>query len=296
MNNPFEQIYYDSIEPIENRKVPDYPAALDIELVNTCNFKCKMCPVGQKKTKRPKGFMSTKTYGRILSEIERWPEKPFIRFVRWGEPTLHKGLFTFIKEAKKIGSKVHINTNGSKLDDDLIHAILRSGLDSIKISFQGYDWMEYEEYRRQDLYHILMMKAAKLKKSRGCQKRPFIIIGTTVERPIKKRTDFFKTIMGDCADAVYVGKTRDLCAIPDEIATDCREVFDKMSIDWDGVVTACCGDYDRLMSVGNIFENTLHDIWHGEKLNKYRQMLREGRHRELPLCKHCIAEGIVYEQ
>lgn len=296
MNNPFGEIYKNSIKPIQQRKVPKYPKAIDIELVNTCNFQCKMCPVGNRQLKRPKGFMQPRTYRKILQQISQWDPVPFVRFVRWGEPTLHKGLFTFIKEAKKIGAKVHLNTNGSKLDDNLIGAILRSGLDSIKISYQGYDFLEYQEYRKEDLFHILMHKGAMLKKARGCKDKPFIIIGTTVEHPMKVRTEYFKNIMKDSADEVYVGLTRDLNAIPEKPATGCREVFDKMSIDWDGFVTACCGDYDRMMVVGNIFKESLLDIWNGEKLNYYRDMLVNGRHSELDLCKHCIAEGIVYEE
>jgi len=37
----------------------------------------------------------------------------------------------------------------------------------------------------------------------------------------------------------------------------CPEVFGKLSIDWDGQITACCSDYDRKMVVGDISENTI---------------------------------------
>lgn len=296
IENPYGDIYAKSLLPIEKRPVPETPFVVDVELVNTCNFKCKMCPTGKREIKRPKGFMKTATYTEIITQCKNWKPKPYIRFVRWGEPTLHKGLFTFIREAHKRGMKTHFNTNGYTLDDKMIEQIVSSKLDSIKFSFQGYDWMEYEEYRGRDFYNILAMKARQLKEYRSrFGDKPYIVIGTTVEKPVKARTEFFQSIMADSADLVTVGQTRDLDEVPENPPVGCREVFDKMSIDWDGTVVACCGDYDRLMVIGNIHQNTLKEIWHGEKLNKIREMLRQGRHSELPLCRHCIGEGVDYD-
>jgi len=67
----------------------------------------------------------------------------------------------------------------------------------------------------------------------------------------------------------------------------CPEVFNKLSINWDGLVTACCGDYDNMMIVGNIKNNTLGDIFHSDKINYYRNMILSNKHSELDLCRIC---------
>jgi radical SAM protein with 4Fe4S-binding SPASM domain len=67
----------------------------------------------------------------------------------------------------------------------------------------------------------------------------------------------------------------------------CQEVFDKLSINWDGTVSACCTDYDDKMLIGNIEDQSASTIWNNDKMNHYRSMLLEMRHEELDLCKTC---------
>jgi radical SAM protein with 4Fe4S-binding SPASM domain len=68
---------------------------------------------------------------------------------------------------------------------------------------------------------------------------------------------------------------------------ECPEVFDKLSINWDGQVSACCADSNNQMVVGDVLKQPLRDIWHADSLNTYRHMLADMRHDELPLCKNC---------
>lgn len=68
----------------------------------------------------------------------------------------------------------------------------------------------------------------------------------------------------------------------------CPEVWDKLSVNWDGSVSACCQDYDDLMIVGNILESNLKDIFNGMEELKYREILKDSDYDKLPLCKHCF--------
>jgi len=68
----------------------------------------------------------------------------------------------------------------------------------------------------------------------------------------------------------------------------CNEVYNKLSINWDGTVSACCGDYDNYMLVGDLTQQSIRDIWkNSEELKRYRTLLSNYRHEELPLCKNC---------
>ena len=69
---------------------------------------------------------------------------------------------------------------------------------------------------------------------------------------------------------------------------ECPEVFNKLSINWDGTLTACCLDSDNKMFLGDIRKSSLKQIWRSKKLNEYRTILAEMRHDELDLCKHCF--------
>lgn len=249
-----------------------FPRMVDMELCNVCNFKCKMCPIGQGVVKRKKGFMTGNVFYKILNELAEY--KTPVRFIRWGEPTLHPELYHWIKKVKEKGLLCHINTNGFLLDAD---RICETGLDSIKFSFQGGNKVEYEIWRGIDYYDELCRK---IKFLSTLPNRPFIIAGTTLT---ENENNFF-VIPG--ADRMWIGRTKDLTRRPEEYG-ECPEVFDKLSVNFDGTVSACCSDFDNEMLIGDTEEQTLKEIWEGEKLDYYRRELADYRHSELPRCKFC---------
>lgn len=60
-----------------------------------------------------------------------------------------------------------------------------------------------------------------------------------------------------------------------------------MSINWDGTVTAFCGDYDNKMLIGDLKENSLKEIWNSEKADCYRKLLSQKKYDEIELCRYC---------
>jgi len=105
--------------------------------------------------------------------------------------------------------------------------------------------------------------------------------------------DIFRAALEKVVDKIYVGTTLDL--VEERKPPDvCPEVFDKLSIDWDGKVSACCGDYDNFMVVGDIGNGAvdLKTVWnHSKKLKEYRKKLANHDYKGLALCQRC-ARGI----
>ncbi|MEG0178945.1 MAG: SPASM domain-containing protein, partial [Oscillospiraceae bacterium] len=52
-------------------------------------------------------------------------------------------------------------------------------------------------------------------------------------------------------------------------------------------VSACCADNDGVMTIGNVKDNSLLELWNGTKLQSYRSILKDNRFNDLPLCKDC---------
>lgn len=315
-SNPFKGIYEicnsgNSKKKLEN--LPDFPRYLDIELTNTCNFSCLMCSTGLSIQQRKQGFMTDEIFHKIIDEIEE--HKTPIRFIRWGEPTLHPRMMDYIRYAKERGILCHINTNGSSVDKKMIEGFVDIPLDSIKFSFQGVDRKSYREMRNIDFFDELMDVVRRLHEKRGGKEAPYIHISTTITYESQEMVDKFKEKVKGFVDLVTVGRTMlerfdpDLIGLGDEeketlrylkekesvVKThrECPEVFDKLSINWDGTVSACCADSDNKMTVGNLVENSLKDIWASKKMNFYREMLADMRHDELELCKGCYE---IYEK
>ena len=104
--------------------------------------------------------------------------------------------------------------------------------------------------------------------------------------PSEKIKTLYKSSPRPYITVTPYAKMRDL-SLPSDTHTKCPEVFGKLSVNWDGLVSACCGDYDNLMIIGDMKKNTLREIWNGSELSKYRQMLVDKKYEELPLCRNC---------
>ena len=206
--NPFQPIYQicnagNSKEKLKN--LPSFPRSIDIELTNSCNFKCLMCPTGNLSQTRKTGFMNDEVYYEILNNIREY--KTPIRFIRWGEPTMHPKLIQYISAAKKEEILCHINTNGSYLNKDNIVELIDSGLDSIKFSFQGVDAKSYSEMRNIDYYDELIAIIKLFHETRGDNKKPYIHVSTTVTYEDANTIRQFKDELIKITDLVTVGRT-----------------------------------------------------------------------------------------
>lgn len=308
--NPFAPLYAhcnagNSKEKLA--KLPEFPYIIDIELTNLCNFRCLMCPTGNHSQQRPQGLMSDEVFYKILDEIRG--RQVGLRFIRWGEPLMHPKIIEFLSAAKKDGHLVHLNTNGSYLTPEMADRLLDVPIDSLKFSVQGVDRNSYREMRNIDFFDKLLETAAMLHDKRGARERPFLQISTTVTYESKETQDAFLEKVSHICDATNIGATNfdwlDLNAVrlkPSEVELlrklsqqdslqrvhpECPEVFDKLSFNWDGKVTACCMDSNDLMVVGDIRSQGILDIWHSDKLNDFRRLLADMRHDEMELCQHC---------
>ena len=269
-------------------RIGTFPKLVDIELTNCCNMRCKMCPTGCGTTSRTTGYMDTRMIERILVELSRY--KTPVRFIRWGEPLLHPGIYDVLRRAKELEIATHINTNGLMLSPSISKMLISTGVDSIKISMQGYDRQSYAVVRGLDHFQQLCEDIRGLVLARGDSKTPRIVVGTTME-PGKTSPSFdWWTKTGLKGVDIYAGETLDL-AEKREPPDVCPEVWDKLSIDWDGKVSACCGDYDNYMTVGDLAHQTLREVWVCEKIKKYRKKLAEHDYEGLALCQRC-ARGI----
>jgi len=256
-----KNIFLELIEQFKKNPIPEpalkFPAMVDLELTNICNAHCKFCPTGQNKLTRTKGHLSIELFRKLSLELK--PYKTPVRLIRWGEPTLHDGCWAIIYILKQLGCPVHLGTNGWKLETDMV---MKSGLDSIKISCHTFD---------------AVGSVKELIKLRGDKLKPFIHVAYLKgEKRLGEPEGIDKVTVSPIYDLSKKRKVK-----------DCYEVFNKLSIDWDGTVTACCGDYDRKMSVGDLNENTLEEIWNGEKLKKYQELIKAKKFNEIDLCSRC---------
>jgi radical SAM protein with 4Fe4S-binding SPASM domain len=55
-----------------------------------------------------------------------------------------------------------------------------------------------------------------------------------------------------------------------------------------GEISLCCNDALGKITLGNVNDNTLEEIWYGLEYQKVREQLRKGRHKSnIELCVTC---------
>ncbi len=297
--NKWREVYDcpQSVDPFKNG-VPKAPLYLDVELTNMCNLKCKFC-VGANQMKREKGFMNSDNFLNICEQAGEMGVKG-VRFLRWGEPFLNMGAVGFIRVAKSCGLLTHVTTNGTLLDSNLIDEIVSSGLDSIIISFQGTNEYEYEKLRG-DHYETVKRNASNLVLSRDRHKSnfPYITVSTTVTDETEEMINNFKrefSFVDDvCVGSTWFKRLKNTSKVEDFISRArklphkfrCVEVMNKLSIDWDGSVSPCCLDYDRQLTIANINDSTLEEIWAMPELGAIRTLLSNKMQDVFSLCQTC---------
>ena len=168
---------------------------------------------------------------------------------------------------------------------------------------------EYEFMRDNNQYNKLKRNILRLVEIRGKREKPFIHISSTMtddtEGEIKKFIDYWSSIV----DSVDVGKTNFNMLTESQITElknkgkledlkkketiektykPCAEVYQKLSVNWDGKVTCCCGDFDDLLLVGDLNNESLFDVWNkSDRLKAVRSLLDNMQHTSLTLCKGC---------
>lgn len=294
----------------------DAPLSLLIDPSNICNFQCKFCPTGDKEllksVNRPKGMMSYELFCKIIDDVAEFNKKIIkINVYKDGEPFLNKDVCKMIKYAKdkNVAESIETTSNGSLIDEKTAIEIIESGLDVIRISvehisnegykditktFSDYETIkknvkflfEEKEKRKSDLK--IMVKIIDVNLS-AKDKQKFLDDFTPISDIIN-----IDTLMGwsgsDKKDFLLGSDVQTGMDSVTPIKKDrliCPEPFKTLAINFNGEVSVCCVDWTMQTSVGNVKNESLVDIWNGERLKNFRKTMTEGKRAELKTCCDC---------
>ena len=127
---PLPSITLDALPP--HRR--SFPSKLFVELTTRCNLRCAMCVKQAPGQGLVEGDMTHETFARI---VPAFPHLESLVLNGVGEPTLHRGLESFIEQAKAAmpaGSWVGFQTNGQLLGRRRAESLVEAGVDRICIS------------------------------------------------------------------------------------------------------------------------------------------------------------------
>lgn len=277
----------------KEKLILDYPLLVDIELSTACNLKCPMCyTITEDFAKKVhRGFMEFNLFKKIIDEIAG--KVPAIRLSLRGEPTIHPDFIKCIHYAKQAGIKeVSTLTNGSTLSEPFFEKIMLAGIDWITISIDGIGDM-YESIRKPLKFVDTLNKLKMIKeiKDRYNVSRP-VIKAQGIWPSIKNNLDEYYHVLEPYTDLIAFNPLIDYLDNDTDIVYDedfsCPQLYQRMVIGVDGKVMPCSNDEMSRLCVGDVYKNTVYDIWHGDKLEKLREVHKcDSGFKSIELCKLC---------
>jgi MoaA/NifB/PqqE/SkfB family radical SAM enzyme len=81
--------------------------------------------------------MSMATFGRLVEGLRAIESPPIVFFGGFGEPLFHPDIVEMVAQAKKVGCRVELITNGTLLTPQCSRALIDAGLDLVWVSLDG---------------------------------------------------------------------------------------------------------------------------------------------------------------
>jgi radical SAM protein with 4Fe4S-binding SPASM domain len=275
------------------QEVSDFPLLVDIELSSLCNLHCPMCYTitDEFKVQVNTTRMDWDMFTRIIDEIGG--KVPAIRLSLRGEATLHKKFVECIQYAKEKGIKeVSFLTHGGKLTLPFFEEIVNAGVDWITISADGVG-ETYEKIRKPIKFKEILdkIKAIKQYKDERGLHRPVIKV-QGIWPAIRENPQEYYDTFAPHVDLVAFNPLIDYLGNDQHIEYlenfTCPQQYQRLVIGADGLVMKCSNDEENREVIGDINKETVHQIWHGEKMTAVREMHKRDRgFMDSAVCKKC---------
>lgn len=246
------------------------PYVLHIDPCDTCNFRCKFCPSGNRELMRQTkgrghGPMDFGLYTRIIDSLREFRDPVrVIRLYKEGEPLLHPRFADMVRYAKASGHclRVDTTTNASLLSHERALEIIDAGLDRINISVEGINTQQYEDFSGYSLDFGMFLDNISFFYEHRKQCEMNIKINGDILTP-RQEEEFYR-LFGDMTDGISVEHTIDYWPKYDAMQVEndesvsllggtagevqvCPYVFYEMCVNSDGTYSLCRFDWNHAM-------------------------------------------------
>lgn len=295
------------------------PLEITLEPTLKCNSDCIMCNrnFSREETKTEENLLSWETF-RNVEPLFKYAE--YVLFGGFGEALLHPEYLSMLREIKKSGPFVYFFTNGILMTENTGQALVNEGMDMVCVSMGGATKETYKKVRGVDAFervvnnirmideykkkmkkekpalafNVVAMKSilpelqllVKLAKEIGVELIRFpnlVVQGESLrEESLWHDVEGTQKAFRDAAaTARMLGVNFELPNF-DICATDCLDIFKKMTINWDGSVMSCA--LERYI-VGDLKDSNVNEIWNSKGLQKLRrEYFEKGLKQVCPNC------------
>lgn len=270
------------------------PVEYIVETTAKCNIYCPMCP--RETHPQPKEDMTAGVFDRLVADSGRTAEHMML--IGLGEPFLDPLIFDRISFCEKHGISTLLSTNGTLLDEKTCERLLASPLAHITLSFDSLEKETFEYYRKGAKFERVrdnFLRLCRMKHERGA-KIEIVVQMVRMQKnahEVDAFTKYWSAVPG--VDQVRIKEDETNLLQPDARhmagawSHPCHYLWrGPMYIKHNGDVYPCCQSYMLDGEpVGRIGEQTLVQIFDGEKMRRLRELHTTGRAGEIDMCRRC---------
>lgn len=270
----------------------EIPLHLDIEASSLCNLRCTFCDKLPLLQKNQLGNLSFDTFKKIMDQFSPESGKRLwgLKLSYRGEPLINKDVPQMVKYAKERGVlDIYFNTNGMLLTEEMSRELILAHLDRISISIDGTNAEEYESVRIGAKLDTVLKNIQTLKRLREEYQVTYPKIRIQTVKLENLDLEKYVKCWSEYADEVAAIDFKDESCRNTELRGDwaCPQLWQRMTIEWDGTIFGCNNDDLRGICLGNVNERSIYDCWHDEKLMKVRELHMQGKSYEVDDCNGC---------
>lgn len=275
------------------------PRAIQVEITNACNLRCKMCPSNSPEAieyDRNRTLMDIGLYRKIIDEAATFPKCHIIP-QGGGEPFLHPEFREMLVMTKqKPNLTIGFVTNGTKARPDDCELLVTLGVEEVVVSVYGHDAESHKRVTGRANYGNVEAFVENLHETRQRRGMPWprIRVQTVETEEIAEHLRTFVPRWLKVADDVAILARRDITgrglSINEYSASEhrpCLKIWHETAISSDGEMSICCEDWNAAHAIGNIRKMSIRDMWFGDVMRKYRDAHKCGDLSEVPLCQGC---------
>lgn len=292
----WEEAYFEYrknwVEYPQKQYVAKYPLLVDIELSSLCNLKCPMCYTITEdfKSKVCTRLMEMQLFKKIVDEIAG--KVMAVRLSLRGEATLHPEFVNCIRYCKEKGiNEVSFLTNASKMTKEYFEKVAKAGADWITISIDGVG-ETYEQVRKPLKFNDTLQKVKDIyyiKCENGWEKPVVKIQG--IWPSIKNNPTKYYDTFEPYTDLIAFNPLIDYLGNDEDIVYEenfsCPQLYQRLVVGSNGKTLLCSNDEEGGYILGDANIESIYGIWHGERMERARQLHRDGAFKNIDVCRKC---------
>ena len=280
-----------------------FPTYISIEPTPDCNAACRMCPLAHGDLDNL-NLISDDLFEKIIDEIR--PHSKTINQIQVqgrGEALLDKNI---AHKVDVISNSLNIittmSTNASLLTPAIAEELLDANLGSIVLAIDSLDKDVYEKIRKKLVFDVTLENAINFielrnKKGASTQVRLRMVEQNPNSGEWEEYKKFWQPMLRP-TDRLTLKKVHsfgnklkivDVRNIKTDLASfPCHGFWGTFNIMYDGLVQLCPGDAATLQYIlGNVTNETIEEIWHGKKLNGFKNAHLNGKKVPYHKCDSC---------